>query len=53
VLTERRRQQFEEQIELLDGLEWFRPGAVLGEKQTPVFGSALTNFGVRLFLERL
>ena len=53
LLTEQRRQQFEEQLELLDGLGMvFDPARVLGEKQTPVFfGSALTNFGVRLFLD--
>ena len=40
-------------IELLDGLGIeFDPELFLAENQTPVFfGSALTNFGVRLFLE--
>jgi peptide chain release factor 3 len=53
VMTRERRQQFEEQIQLLDGLGMvFDLGRVLREEQTPVFfGSALTNFGVRLFLD--
>ena len=53
ILTVQRRQQFEEQIQLLDGLGInFDAGRVLSEEQTPVFfGSALTNFGVRLFLD--
>ena len=53
VLTTQRRQQFEEQIQLLDGLGIvFDAQRVLSEEQTPVFfGSALTNFGVRLFLD--
>ena len=40
-------------IELLDGLGMeFDPSRLLSEEQTPVFfGSALTNFGVRLFLD--
>ena len=40
-------------IELLDGLGiQFDPQRMLSELQTPVFfGSALTNFGVRLFLD--
>jgi peptide chain release factor 3 len=40
-------------IELLDGLGIeFNQQRMLNEEQTPVyFGSALTNFGVRLFLE--
>jgi peptide chain release factor 3 len=40
-------------IELLDGLGiQFNHQRMLAEEQTPVyFGSALTNFGVRLFLE--
>jgi peptide chain release factor 3 len=43
----------EDEIHLLDGLGIsFDPGRLLGMKQTPVFfGSALTNFGVRLFLD--
>jgi peptide chain release factor 3 len=43
----------QESIELLDGLGIvFDHTSVLQEKQTPVyFGSALTNFGVRPFLE--
>lgn len=45
--------QLESDIELLDGLGIaFDHGRVLAGEQTPVFfGSALTNFGVRLFLE--
>ena len=41
------------EIELLDGLDIkFEMEKLYTEKQTPVFfGSALTNFGVRLFLE--
>ncbi len=41
-------------IELLDGLGiHLEPEKVLSQKQTPVFfGSALTNFGVELFLQR-
>ena len=40
-------------VELLDGLEIeFDAARFLSEQQTPVFfGSALTNFGVRLFLD--
>ena len=43
----------EDDIHLLDGLGIsFDPARVLEMKQTPVFfGSALTNFGVRLFLD--
>ncbi len=45
--------QFREGIELLDGAgERFDPAAMLGGKTTPVFfGSAVTNFGVQLFLD--
>ena len=41
------------EIELLDGLGiQYDPAKMLTEEQTPVFfGSALTNFGVRLFLD--
>ena len=51
-----RREQLENvqsEIELLDGLGiHFNQQRMLDEEQTPVyFGSALTNFGVRLFLE--
>lgn len=43
----------EDDIHLLDGLDIsFDPGHLADMKQTPVFfGSALTNFGVRLFLD--
>jgi peptide chain release factor 3 len=52
-LTHSSLDQLEEQISLLDGLGIvFDPQRVLNEEQTPVFfGSALTNFGVRLFLD--
>jgi peptide chain release factor 3 len=42
-------------IELLDGLDIkFELSKLYAEEQTPVFfGSALTNFGVRLFLRLL
>jgi peptide chain release factor 3 len=45
--------QVQSDIELLDGLGIeFNQQRMLNEEQTPVyFGSALTNFGVRLFLE--
>ncbi len=53
LLDEARFRQLEEQIALLDGLGMvFDHRRVLDEEQTPVFfGSALTNFGVGLFLE--
>lgn len=46
-------EKLQSDIELLDGLGIkFDVSQMLSEKQTPVFfGSALTNFGVRLFLE--
>jgi peptide chain release factor 3 len=46
-------EKLESDVELLDGLGIeFDHSRMLTEKQTPVFfGSALTNFGVRLFLE--
>jgi peptide chain release factor 3 len=52
-LARPRHQQLAEQIALLDALGMvFDHRRVLNEEQTPVFfGSALTNFGVRLFLE--
>jgi peptide chain release factor 3 len=45
--------EIEDDIRLLDGLGIsFDPRRLLDMKQTPVyFGSALTNFGVRLFLD--
>lgn len=52
-LSDRRLKNFREEIQLLDvlGIE-FDPHKVMTEQQTPVFfGSALTNFGVRLFLD--
>jgi len=52
-LPEARLAQLEDEIELLDGLGIaFDQERVLRQEQTPVFfGSALTNFGVRLFLD--
>jgi peptide chain release factor 3 len=46
-------EQFREGIELLDGAgASFDPAAMLAGKTTPVFfGSAVTNFGVQLFLD--
>jgi peptide chain release factor 3 len=46
-------EQFREAIELLDGAgERFDPAAMLRGETTPVFfGSAVTNFGVQLFLD--
>ena len=53
ILSQARYEKLMEEIELLDiagGV--FDHDRVLREEQTPVFfGSALTNFGVRLFLE--
>jgi peptide chain release factor 3 len=51
--TETRAMQLREDIALLDELGIvFDHQRVLNEEQTPVFfGSALTNFGVRLFLD--
>ena len=53
LLSAPHHQQLEESIQLLDGLGIvFDQARFLSEKQTPVFfGSALTNFGVRLFLD--
>jgi peptide chain release factor 3 len=52
-ITRPRFEQLAEQIALLDELGIaFDHQRVLNEEQTPVFfGSALTNFGVRLFLD--
>jgi peptide chain release factor 3 len=52
-VTVERLEQMHEDIELLDGLDLvFDPAKMLREEQTPVFfGSALTNFGVRLFFD--
>lgn len=52
-MSENKLAKLQEELELLDGLEieFDHPRVMCGE-QTPVFfGSALTNFGVRLFLE--
>jgi peptide chain release factor 3 len=53
VLTERQREALELEIGLLDELGIaFDHAKVLAGEQTPVyFGSALTNFGLRLFLD--
>lgn len=53
LLTEEHLRQLNSELELLDGLGIaFDLEQVLAGKQTPVFfGSALTNFGVRLFLD--
>lgn len=52
LLLENQYQSLNDDIDLLDGLGMnFNHDRVLNEEQTPVFfGSALTNFGVRLFL---
>jgi peptide chain release factor 3 len=52
-LTQRRFDELAESIHLLDEVGVvFDHESVLNEKQTPVFfGSAVTNFGVRLFLD--
>ncbi|TAK12510.1 MAG: peptide chain release factor 3 [Anaerolineae bacterium] len=52
-MTEKRFAQLEEDVQLLDSLNIvFDHQRVLNEEQTPVyFGSALTNFGVRQFLD--
>jgi peptide chain release factor 3 len=52
-VSEARFDQLREDVALLDELEIvFDHDRVLNEEQTPVFfGSALTNFGVRLFLD--
>jgi peptide chain release factor 3 len=54
VLTREHLAQLESEIELLEGLGiTFDHTRVLAGEQTPVFfGSALTNFGVRLFLDK-
>jgi peptide chain release factor 3 len=53
IIPEAHLEKLENDVELLDGLGIdFDHERVLTEKQTPVFyGSALTNFGVRLFLD--
>lgn len=53
MVSERVYAQFREEIELLDGAgEQFDRDAMLQGKTTPVFfGSAVTNFGVQLFLD--
>ncbi len=53
LLTFEQQAEFQDQIDLLDSLGIrFDAQKVLNEEQTPVFfGSALTNFGVRLFLD--
>lgn len=53
ILSQARFEALKESIHLLDEVGIiFDPEHVLQEKQTPVFfGSALTNFGVRLFLD--
>jgi peptide chain release factor 3 len=53
VLSRERFEALRESVHLLDEVGMvFDPQSFLQEKQTPVFfGSALTNFGVRLFLE--
>jgi len=53
ILSARQMERLAAEIELLDGLGIeFDHARVLAGEQTPVFfGSALTNFGVRLFLE--
>ena len=52
-ITRSHRERLQTDIDLLDGLGIaFDLEQMLAEKQTPVFfGSALTNFGVRLFLD--
>lgn len=53
MISEASYEQFREGIELLDGAgERFDRAAMLNGKSTPVFfGSAVTNFGVQLFLD--
>ncbi|PKO16565.1 MAG: peptide chain release factor 3 [Chloroflexi bacterium HGW-Chloroflexi-10] len=53
ILTKTHIDQLQSEIDLLEGLGiTFDQGLVLAGQQTPVFfGSALTNFGVRLFLD--
>lgn len=52
-MSAKQREQLKSEIELLDGLGiHFNHADIRAEKQTPVFfGSALTNFGVRMFLD--
>jgi peptide chain release factor 3 len=52
-ISENQLEKLKSDVELLDGLGIeFDHGLMLTESQTPVFfGSALTNFGVRLFLD--
>jgi peptide chain release factor 3 len=53
LLSDERLALLQEELDLLDGLVIeFDHDRVMKEEQTPVFfGSALTNFGVRLFLD--
>ncbi|HUE97851.1 MAG TPA: peptide chain release factor 3 [Anaerolineales bacterium] len=53
LFTDMEYRMIKDDIQLLDGLGIsFDPARLLEMKQTPVFfGSALTNFGVRLFLD--
>lgn len=53
ILAEASFRRLQDNLELLDGLGiQFEPARVAAAEQTPVFfGSALTNFGVRLFLD--
>jgi len=53
LILENQYKNLNDDIDLLDGLGLnFDHNRVLSEEQTPVFfGSALTNFGVRLFLD--
>ena len=53
ILTKGRLEQLITEVELLDGLGLnFNKASLQAGEQTPVFfGSALTNFGVKLFLE--
>jgi peptide chain release factor 3 len=53
IINETQFEKLQADIELLDGLGIeFEAARFLAEEQTPVFfGSALTNFGVRLFLD--
>ena len=53
VLSSRHMDELQSEIDLLEGLDiTFDHARVLAGEQTPVFfGSALTNFGVRLFLD--
>jgi peptide chain release factor 3 len=53
IINQSHLEKLQADIELLDGLDIeFDRARFLAEEQTPVFfGSALTNFGVRLFLD--